>query len=488
MKGTLKELITNEFGIDLNTLPVMDPVNVEDANIGIYAYNEEKGINDWAKIQQVLKKDKQSSYSIRLKGKAEFEQPMAGKHLLAIYKNPTSNKVDYTFVQDLKKGMKVVTKTGYADIDEIKKNEDDYCYDISTEFGNYYSGDILSHNTMMSHAIVSCVTPDSMINVFEYDELSDENNTPISMEDLFKKATLEYKNMTPYEFYDISNKKLYTYSYDVSAKKVEKQQILSLVYKGEDDIYEVKSTADDKVLLKASGNHLIFDNEKQDYVKLNEIDTVKVLLVTGETVDAVIVNTGKKEPVLDLEIDKNHNYFPNSLLSHNTGGRALKFYASTRNRVTKIDTIEKNGETAGIKLKIRNYKNKTGIMFREAELTLYFDSGFDSDAEYMDFFIKLGIVKQAGAWFSYFKNKDDAEPTFKCAGRDKLQAWFDEHKDEFIACKNKVNELLSKETEELDSERSAPPEARADSLEETQTASELATLALDSQDDEKTLD
>lgn len=180
------------------------------------------------------------------------------------------------------------------------------------------------------------------------------------------------------------------------------------------------------------------------------------------------------------------------MMSHaivSTGGRALKFYASTRNRVTKIDTIEKNGETAGIKLKIRNYKNKTGIMFREAELTLYFDSGFDSDAEYMDFFIKLGIVKQAGAWFSYFKNKDDAEPTFKCAGRDKLQAWFDEHKDEFIACKNKVNELLSKETEELDSERSAPPEARADSLEESQTASELATLAMESQeDDEKTLD
>lgn len=172
-----------------------------------------------------------------------------------------------------------------------------------------------------------------------------------------------------------------------------------------------------------------------------------------------------------------------------TGGRALKFYASTRNRVTKIDTIEKSGETVGIKLKIRNYKNKTGIMFREAELTLYFDSGFDSDAEYMDFFIKLGIVKQAGAWFSYFKNKDDAEPTFKCAGRDKMQVWFDEHKDEFIACKNKVNELLSKETEELDSERSAPPEARADSLEESQTASELATLAMESQeDDEKTLD
>lgn len=311
----------------------------------------------------------------------------------------------------------------------------------------------------------------------------------MTMEALFKKANLDYKTMTPYEFYDVSHKKLYTYSYNIDTKKVEKQQILSLVYKGEDDIYEIRSVPDGAVLLKASGNHLIFDNEKQDYVKLNEIDTVKVLLVTGETVDAVIVNTGKKEPVLDLEIDKNHNYFPNSLLSHNTGGRALKFYASTRNRVTKIDTIEKSGETVGIKLKIRNYKNKTGIMFREAELTLYFDSGFDSDAEYMDFFIKLGIVKQAGAWFSYFKNKDDAEPTFKCAGRDKMQAWFDEHKDEFIACKNKVNELLSKETEELDSERSAPPEARADSLEESQTASELATLAMESQeDDEKTLD
>ena len=167
-----------------------------------------------------------------------------------------------------------------------------------------------------------------------------------------------------------------------------------------------------------------------------------------------------------------------------TGGRALKFYASTRNRVTKVDTIEKNGETAGIKLKVRNYKNKTGIMFREAELTLYFDKGFDSDAEYMDFFIKLGIVKQAGAWFSYFKNSDDAEPTFKCAGRDKMQAYFDEHKDEFVICKNKVNELLSKETEELDSDRAAPPEARADQMEESKTASELAALAAEDESPE----
>src|SRR5574344_302547 len=91
------------------------------------------------------------------------------------------------------------------------------------------------------------------------------------------------------------------------------------------------------------------------------------------------------------------------LLSHeiiSTGGRALKFFASTRNRVTKVDTIEQNGETIGIKMKIRNYKNKTGVMFREAEMILKFDTGFDTDAEYCDFFIKLGLFKQGGAWYS----------------------------------------------------------------------------------------
>ena len=155
-----------------------------------------------------------------------------------------------------------------------------------------------------------------------------------------------------------------------------------------------------------------------------------------------------------------------------TGGRALKFYASTRNRVTRVDTIEEGGETIGIKVKVRNYKNKTGIMYRDAEMTLYFDRGFDVDAEYIDFFLRLGLVVQNGAYF-----KSD-EYGFNCQGRTKLQAWFDEHPDVFDKMKKSTLELLGKESKELDGNKKAPDEAENDKAEEEETAAALADLAL----------
>ena len=155
-----------------------------------------------------------------------------------------------------------------------------------------------------------------------------------------------------------------------------------------------------------------------------------------------------------------------------TGGRALKFYASTRNRVTRVDTIEEGKETIGIKVKVRNYKNKTGIMYRDAEMTLYFDRGFDVDAEYIDFFLRLGLVIQNGAYF-----KSD-EYGFNCQGRPKLQAWFDEHPAVFDKMKKSTLELLGKESKELDGNKKAPDEAENDAKEEAETAEALADLAL----------
>ena len=161
-----------------------------------------------------------------------------------------------------------------------------------------------------------------------------------------------------------------------------------------------------------------------------------------------------------------------------TGGRALKFYASTRNRVTRVDTIEEGGETIGIKVKVRNYKNKTGIMYRDAEMTLYFDRGFDVDAEYIDFFLRLGLVIQNGAYF-----KSD-EYGFNCQGRAKLQAWFDEHPYVLKKKKKSTLELLGKESKELDGNKKAPDEAENDAKEEAETAEALADLALKVEEEE----
>lgn len=204
------------------------------------------------------------------------------------------------------------------------------------------------------------------------------------MENLFKKANLSYKEMKPFEFYDISDKKLYTSSYNEDTKKVEKKQILGLVYKGEFPIYELRTKSGD-VILKGSPNHKIFDAAKNDYFELKDIETATLLDKALNHIDAVVVKTDKTDHIVDISVEGNENYFSNGVLSHNTGGYALKYVASTLNRVRKIENLTEGSKIVGIHMQVRNYKNKTGIPFRECEMDLYYKGGFDSTGEFVDF-------------------------------------------------------------------------------------------------------
>ena len=204
------------------------------------------------------------------------------------------------------------------------------------------------------------------------------------MENLFKKANLSYKEMKPFEFYDISDKKLYTSSYNEDTKKVEKKQILGLVYKGEFPIYELRTKSGD-IILKGSPNHKIFDVAKNDYFELKDIETATLLDKALNHIDAVVVKTDKTDHIVDISVEGNENYFSNGVLSHNTGGYALKYVASTLNRVRKIENLTEGSKIVGIHMQVRNYKNKTGIPFRECEMDLYYKGGFDSTGEFVDF-------------------------------------------------------------------------------------------------------
>lgn len=121
------------------------------------------------------------------------------------------------------------------------------------------------------------------------------------------------------------------------------------------------------------------------------------------------------------------------------GGYAPKFYASWRGRVTRIDYIKDKGLITGIVCKVRNRKNKVGVPFREVELKLSFEDGFDSEGEYMQFISDLGIVKQGGAWFS------NEEWGMKVQGRDKMLAFLKERPELFEKVKKEVNDLLCQE-------------------------------------------
>ena len=84
-----------------------------------------------------------------------------------------------------------------------------------------------------------------------------------------------------------------------------------------------------------------------------------------------------------------------------TGGRAPAFYASWRARLTRVEDItEKDKGLVGIKIKVRNTKNKVGIPKREAIMNLNFYNGINSDDEYLDYLVNLNLVERKGPYYS----------------------------------------------------------------------------------------
>lgn len=136
------------------------------------------------------------------------------------------------------------------------------------------------------------------------------------------------------------------------------------------------------------------------------------------------------------------------------GGFARKFYASSRNRITRIETLKQNGESVGIKMKVRNVKSKVGCPGREAILDLYWDHGIDSDSEYMSFILDLLCTKEGqsycnSSWLMIDQKTGELVP-MKIRGRDNtiafLNDYFKEHPEDYEKAKRDVNALICGQT------------------------------------------
>ncbi len=85
-----------------------------------------------------------------------------------------------------------------------------------------------------------------------------------------------------------------------------------------------------------------------------------------------------------------------------SGGRALKFYASMRLDIRRIQSIKVGGDTVGNRTKVRVTKNKVAAPFREAEFDImFFESGISKPGEIVDLGVELGIIDKRGAFFRY---------------------------------------------------------------------------------------
>ena len=306
--------------------------------------------------------------------------------------------------------------------------------------------------------------------------------------DLFEAAGYPDYTSLPVEEKQIPKKTIMVKTVD-SEDNITERKVTGLYYKGySENNYSVISPSGTFI---GTADHLLYMIEQEDYVRLEDIFTSYEREGTGinnegSPTSFIVRKVDEGIHVLDMEVEDTHSYFSGGLLSHNTfggtaallseglrklnpyisrynigmilinqvrddiggfspvpgmkaekttGGRAVKFYSSWRGRVSRTQDIKIKGVVAGNGIKVKNVKNKVGPPKRVSEMVLYYDRGFDTMDEYINFIaneeFELADVK--GAWI-YGKDGSPLEGG-KWQGRAKLRDHLESNPDVLEKCK-----------------------------------------------------
>ncbi|MCL2082593.1 MAG: recombinase RecA [Oscillospiraceae bacterium] len=114
-----------------------------------------------------------------------------------------------------------------------------------------------------------------------------------------------------------------------------------------------------------------------------------------------------------------------------TGGRALKFYASVRIDVRRIETLKVGGEMVGNRTRCKVVKNKVSPPFKEAEFDIMYGQGISHAGELIDLGVKLDLVQKSGSWFSMGETRLGQ-------GKDGAKKYLNEHPDTMQTLENSI--------------------------------------------------
>jgi len=113
------------------------------------------------------------------------------------------------------------------------------------------------------------------------------------------------------------------------------------------------------------------------------------------------------------------------------GGRALKFYASVRLDIRKIDSIKQGDEVLGSRTRVKVIKNKVAPPFRQAEFDIMYGEGISRQGNVLDVGVREEIVQKSGAWFSYNEARLGQ-------GRENAKQFLKENTDVLLEIENKI--------------------------------------------------
>jgi recombination protein RecA len=106
------------------------------------------------------------------------------------------------------------------------------------------------------------------------------------------------------------------------------------------------------------------------------------------------------------------------------GGRALKFYASVRLDIRRIESIKDGTEIVGNRTRVKVVKNKVAPPFRQAEFDILYNEGISTEGDLLDLGVEAGLVEKSGSWYSY-----EAERIGQ--GREQARKFLKENRDVF---------------------------------------------------------